>query len=53
MEIPAVALASHTRFRWRQSSTAGHSGWGVDKVYIGYCFEGCNGHGDCTENGCR
>lgn len=53
LPIPVSALASHTRFRWRQLSAIGHSGWAIDNLYIGYCAEGCNGHGYCSNTGCR
>ncbi|VDI77295.1 reelin [Mytilus galloprovincialis] len=52
LPLPYAAMSPHVRFRWRQTNRR-EPNWAIDNVYIGDCPERCNGHGFCTDQGCK
>ncbi|XP_042898138.1 reelin isoform X2 [Parasteatoda tepidariorum] len=51
--IPYAALMDGVRFRIKQTGKYRSSNWAVDDVFIGYCPNGCSGHGKCINGGCQ
>ncbi|XP_076339324.1 reelin-like [Tachypleus tridentatus] len=50
--LPYPALGNTVRFCVRQMGKFENSNWAVDNVFIGYCPNGCLGHGKCSKTGC-
>ncbi|KAK3103287.1 hypothetical protein FSP39_018199 [Pinctada imbricata] len=51
--LPYAAMVPTVRFRWIQEEGTKSPNWAVDDVFIGDCKDGCSGHGQCLQTGCK